>query len=92
MPTDSTTRLPTLRTLDSEITLDSALEEEHDMLQRLVYWGNGYNFLVCLLVRNTEVEMKNILLIYLYNNLLTTTSIHQRQILYGDSTSYETAS
>jgi len=37
MSIDPSTLVTTLRTLDGEITLDAALEEEQDMLRRLTY-------------------------------------------------------
>lgn len=56
MSKDSSSRVPTLRTLDDEITLDAALEEEHDMLRRLTYWEKRFDFLVYLLDRSAEIE------------------------------------
>jgi len=45
-----------LRTLDDKITLDAALEEEHDMLQQLTYWEKRIDFLVYLSERSAEIE------------------------------------
>lgn len=56
MSTDSSTRVTTLRTLDGEITLDAALEEEQDMSRRLTYWDKRVNFLVYLLDHSAEIE------------------------------------
>lgn len=56
MPTDSSTLVTTLRTLDGEITLDAALEEEQDMLRRLIYWDKRINFLVYLAEIETVVS------------------------------------
>ncbi|KAL8902641.1 MAG: hypothetical protein Q9207_004510 [Kuettlingeria erythrocarpa] len=46
----------TLRTLDGEITLDAALEEEQDMLRRLTYWDKRTDFLAYLLDHSAEIE------------------------------------
>ena len=46
----------TLRTFDSEITRDAALEEKQDMLRRLTYWDKRINFLVYLLDYSPEIE------------------------------------
>jgi len=56
MSTDPSTLVTTLRTLDGEITLDAALEEEQDMLQRLTYSDKRINFLVYLLDHSAEIE------------------------------------
>ncbi|KAL9017102.1 MAG: hypothetical protein Q9185_005562 [Variospora sp. 1 TL-2023] len=56
MSTDSSTLTTTLRTLDGEITLDAALEEEQDMLRRLTYWDKRIEFLAYLLDHSTEIE------------------------------------
>ena len=56
MSSDSSTSLPTLRTLDDKITLDAALEEEHNMLRRLMYWEKRFDFLVYLLNHSAEIE------------------------------------
>lgn len=45
-----------LRTLKEEVTLDIALEEEHDMLRRLLYWDKRVTFLGYLLDHATEIE------------------------------------
>ncbi|KAI4127535.1 MAG: hypothetical protein LQ341_006780 [Variospora aurantia] len=56
MSTDSSTLTTTLRTLDGEITLDAALEEEQDMLRRLTYWDKRIEFLAYLLDYSAEIE------------------------------------
>ena len=56
MSSDSSTSVPTLRTLDDKITLDAALEEERDMLRRLMYWEKSFDFLVYLLNHSAEIE------------------------------------
>jgi len=56
MSTDPSTLVTTLRTLDGEITLDAALEEEQDMLRRLTYSDKRINFLVYLLDHSAEIE------------------------------------
>lgn len=56
MSPDSSTSIPTLRTIDDEITFDAAIEEEHDMLRRLTYWKKRVDFLVYLLDRSAEIE------------------------------------
>lgn len=45
-----------LRTLHGKITLDAALAEEHDMLQRLTYWQKRFDFLVYLREHRAEIE------------------------------------
>ncbi len=55
MSTDSSE--PTLKTLkNDDITLGTALEEEHDMLQRLTYWEKRREFLAYLLDHSAEIE------------------------------------
>ncbi|MCJ1385572.1 hypothetical protein MMC17_008695 [Xylographa soralifera] len=56
MSTDSSTAVTTLKTIDGEITLDAALEEEQNMLRRLTYLDKRKNFLVYLLDHSTEIE------------------------------------
>ena len=56
MSTDCSALATTLRTLDGEITLDAALEEEQDMLRRLTYFDKRINFLVYLLDHSAEIE------------------------------------
>ncbi|KAL9131471.1 MAG: hypothetical protein Q9217_000619 [Psora testacea] len=56
MSTNSSTGLTTLRTLHEKITLDAALEEEHDMPQRLTYWKKRFDFLVYLREHSAEIE------------------------------------
>ena len=56
MSTDPSAFVPTLRTLDGEITLEAALEEEQDMVRRLTYWDKRINFLVYLLDHSAEIE------------------------------------
>ncbi|KAL9126776.1 MAG: hypothetical protein Q9217_004224 [Psora testacea] len=56
MATDSSPSIPTLRNLDDEITLDTAIEEEDDMLLRLTYWQKRFDFLVYLLCHSDEIE------------------------------------
>ena len=42
-------RLPKLKTLDDEVVVDDAVQEEHNMVLRLTYWQNlKFNFLLCL--------------------------------------------
>ena len=50
MSTDPSAFVPTLRTLDGEITLEAALEEEQDILRRLTYKNNISSILVYYLV------------------------------------------
>ena len=56
MPTDSSSSVPRLRTLNDEITLNAALEDEHDMLRQLTYCEKRVDFLLYLLDRSTEIE------------------------------------
>lgn len=56
MSPDSSTLAMTLRTLDGEITLAAALEEEQDILQRLTYWDKRIDFLAYLLDYSAEIE------------------------------------
>lgn len=46
----------TLRTLRNMVTLDEALEEEHDMLQKLTYWDKRIQFLRYLRSNSAEIE------------------------------------
>ena len=52
----SSTLAMTLRTLDGEITLDAFLEEEQDMLRRLIYPNKRIDFLAYLLDHSAEIE------------------------------------
>lgn len=56
MSTDSNTLVTTLRTLEGEISLAAALEEEQDMLLRLTYCDKRIDFLIYLLSHSTEIE------------------------------------
>lgn len=56
MFTDFSTRATTLRTLDGEITLDAALEEEQNMLRRLTYWDRRVDFGTYLLAHSADID------------------------------------
>ena len=48
--------LPKLKTLDSEVVFDEAVQEEHNMLQRLTYWQKKFDFLSYLHQQRAKIE------------------------------------
>ncbi len=55
MSPDSSVPMP--RTLSNDkITLDAALEEEHNILRRLTYWEKRRDFVIYLLDHSVEIE------------------------------------